>query len=152
MQEFFSRFTERPLSELFPQVIRKREEYYALSEDIKEIVGHLPEKEVVSAGTYLGAMKKGRFVPGTAVLDTLSKISERKVFLEQKQAWLFLCGRDVFADSVRKANVKEGYVLVQSMENENLGYGVYRREGRRMLIRNLFDRGDFLRREKHAHR
>jgi len=57
---------------------------------------------------------------------------------------MFLCGRDAFADNIVKANVNSGLVLVQNEKDENLGLGILNEKG----IRNILDRGDFLRREK----
>ena len=39
-------------------------------------------------------------------------------------------------------------LLVQNQDDENLGYGELLKKGRHLLVKNLLDRGDFLRRER----
>ena len=70
--------------------------------------------------------------------------------VDDKAEWLFLCGRDVFAKSVVKANVKSGRVIVCNKGKEVLGYGnIVGELGRKdkVFVKNLLDKGDFLRRE-----
>lgn len=108
-----------------------------------------PKKGLVSTGIFLGEESSG-FIPSLALLEILAKGTNKKVFISEKAEWLFLCGRDVFEDSVTcKHDIKQGeLVLVQNQEDENLGYGRVEISGKRIIIRNLLDRGDFLRRER----
>ncbi|MBW2964275.1 hypothetical protein KY363_02340 [Candidatus Woesearchaeota archaeon] len=104
----------------------------------------------VSAGLFLGTEKSKKFTPSLALLDLLGKASHRWVAVDDKAEWLFLCGRDVFASSVLKANVTSGVVLVANSRGEILGYGkITGTPGKKdsVFVKNLLDRGDFLRRE-----
>lgn len=113
---------------------------------IKKSTGRDP----VSAGVFLGEEKGKVFRPSIALLDLLGRATDRWVTIDSKAEWLFLCGRDVFAKSVVKANVKSGVVLVASKEKEVLGYGKITGDlskPDKVYIKNILDKGDFLRRE-----
>ena len=92
-----------------------------------------------------------KFIPSPAFPDLLSEKTQKKVSINSKAEWLFLCGRDVFETSVMKNNsglscseLKSGnLVLVQNEKDENLGVG---RVGEKM-IKNLLDKGSYLRDE-----
>src|SRR3989338_11659886 len=49
-----------------------------------------------SAGIFLGETKNSNFYPSSALIDIISKNSDKKIFLNKKTAWLFICRRDVF--------------------------------------------------------
>ncbi len=93
-----------------------------------------------------------QFIPSPAFPDLLSDKSGKKVNINSKAEWLFLCGRDVFESSVMKKNsglsstgLKPGnLVLVQNERDENLGVG---RAGEK-IIKNLLDKGSYLRDER----
>ncbi len=108
-----------------------------------------------SLGLTLGRIENNKFFPSITLLQLISKKSGRKVFLNKKGAWLFVCGRDIFGSSVVKANVEEGVVLVQNEFDENLGYGkivAKFSEKNRVVLQNILDAGDFLRRENRRER
>ncbi len=73
-----------------------------------------------------------------------------KIWVDEKIGWLYVCGRDVFEDSIQRSEgvFEEGAYFLLMLGDNCLGYGrVETIEGRRML-RNIFDLGDFLRRER----
>ncbi len=110
-------------------------------------------REPFSIGLFLGEIKKNNFVPGTPLLDMISKMSDKKIFVNRKTAWLFLCGRDIFGRGIAKSNVNKGLALVQNEADENLGYGeIIADLGNKdkVVVKNLFDRGNFLRRERNG--
>ncbi|MBR9691023.1 hypothetical protein GOV08_05050 [Candidatus Woesearchaeota archaeon] len=115
---------------------------FLINNELKDVIGKVgitPE----SAGVFLGDEKKG-FNPSLALFERLSEMSDKKVFVDKKAEWLFLCGRDVFEKSVESGFDQKGLVLVQNEKDENLGLGKIHRN----LVKNIIDRGDFLRREK----
>lgn len=98
----------------------------------------------VYAGIYLG--KKG-FVPGVYLLDFINQRTKQKIIVDDKAAWLFVCGRDILDQGVIKGDVKKGdFVLVLNKTKECLGYG--KAVMGNIFLKNYFDIGDFLRREK----
>ncbi len=104
--------------------------------------------KTLSIGLPLGEIKNTEFHPSLPLLSWIAEHSTHKVFITDKATWLFLCGRDVPKDAIIKTYVEYGLVLVQNKENENLGYGKITPKG----IRNLLDRGDYLRRERKSSR
>jgi len=73
-----------------------------------------------------------------------------KVWVDERVGWLFVCGRDIFEESIIRAKgvLEEGACFLVMLGGDCLGYGrVEIHEGRK-LLRNIFDIGDFLRRER----
>lgn len=104
---------------------------------LKEVNGRIESK-----GAYLGTQKKS-FEPSLYLLERISKVSKNKVFVNKESEWLFLCGRDVFEKNILKNDATKHIFLVQNENDENLGLGMFTRG----MVKNLMDRGDFLRRE-----
>lgn len=102
-------------------------------------------REIFGIGVFLGENKK-EFTPSLALLEIISKKSQKKVFVNPKGEWLFTCKRDVFQENIIKKNVEKGICLVQNENDENLGYGILQK-GKKIMIKPLLDKGDFLRRE-----
>jgi ribosome biogenesis protein Nip4 len=120
-----------------------------LDKELREIKGR-SGREMFSGGMFLGSVKNNHFLPSISLIDWLAKRSDRKIFVNKRTAWLFLCGRDLFGKGIVKSNVGEGLVLVQNENDENLGYGKIIDELNKMdsvVVENLLDKGDFLRRE-----
>lgn len=108
------------------------------------------------AGLYLGQIRKGKIFPSLYLLSILSNIKSNKVTVDNKAAWLFICGRDVFGERILRAEglIKKGdFVLILNIYDDCLGYGRIlrnldkKREQNEVIIENLLDVGDFLRRE-----
>lgn len=108
-------------------------------------------KKLFSAGVYLGEEKK-QFKPSVALLEMISKrTKDHKAVVDDKASWLYLCRRDILDKGVIEIGepTKEGYLLVQNQLDENLGYGVLgKRKDKNVAVKNLLDRGFFLRREQ----
>lgn len=140
IQEFISKFTD----EKFDTVMTRNGFFLhdkgllALRDRIKRSMNLEPEY----MGVFLGTGKK-EFKPSFALLELLSRHSRRKAFIDDKSEWLFLCGRDVFKESVSRCSAKKGLVLVQNRHDENLGLGkIVDRRG--VFIKNVMNRGSFL--------
>jgi ribosome biogenesis protein Nip4 len=146
IDKFVSQFTSKKIENLVTEGNR----FYLVDVPLAELRKKI-SKQPYAIGLPLGEIKGTNFKPSIALLDWLSKNSDRKVYLNKKSAWLFICGRDVFGKGIEKANVKEGLVLVQNEADENLGYGRIVADlslKDKMVIKNLLDKGDFLRRER----
>ncbi|MBI2135775.1 hypothetical protein HYU06_01765 [Candidatus Woesearchaeota archaeon] len=129
---------------------RSNESPYALGTFLGNIsnvkTGNNPNSAIKNNNHYAR-----KFIPSPAFPDLLAEKSQKKVTVNAKAEWLFLCGRDVFESSVMKKNsglsnseLKPGnLVLVQNEKDENLGVG---RAGEK-IIRNLLDKGSYLRDE-----
>ncbi len=143
LQKFVSNFTDEEI----PAVYKKGREYYLVPAKVEQQAKKI-SRDPSSIGLYLGEEKNKKFMASPALLELIAKKSEVKVFVGEKAEWLFLCGRDVFEKSMFKMNVKTGIVLVQNKRDENIGLGKLDKEKGSILLTNLLDRGDYLRREQ----
>ena len=88
-------------------------------------------------GLLLGEAKPKQFLPSFALLDLL-KDSDNRVVIADEAVWLFTCGRDVF--------------MVKDKHGAVWGLGSLAKEGKNAFVKNVFDRGDYLRREERKKR
>ena len=131
-------------------VIKKAKKYFLVNENIQKSL----VKSFFFAGSMLGEMKKGEFVPGFELLRLIAKENSNKVVVESKSEWLFICGRDLFKRGITEVtrSVKPGdFVLVLNRYHECLGFGRVIKDLDKAttgaVVENLLDVGDFLRRE-----
>ncbi|MBS7660129.1 MAG: RsmF rRNA methyltransferase first C-terminal domain-containing protein [Candidatus Bathyarchaeia archaeon] len=111
--------------------------------------------EYLHAGIYLGSIKQNRFIPSFPLLFMLADKVRKKIYLTDKAAWLFICGRDIFAEGILhiEGSINKGdLVMLFNKHGECLGYGMVKQDPKRarigVVIKNIMDIGDFLRREK----
>jgi ribosome biogenesis protein Nip4 len=105
---------------------------------------------MVYAGKLLGRTKGG-FMPGASLLRELGKIEgSNKVWVDDRVGWLFVCGRDIFEESIIRAEgvLEEGACFLVMLGEDCLGYVRIQTQDGRKLLRNVFDLGNFLRRER----
>ncbi|MGB8780381.1 MAG: hypothetical protein WCD81_07000 [Candidatus Bathyarchaeia archaeon] len=131
-------------------IVKNRDRYFLLSASLKK----LALKDFFYAGTYLGKVKNGRFFPGFDLLRMIAEKKANRVVVNKKTEWLFICGRDVFKPGILKViglGRKGDHVLVLNCYGECLGFGRVvsdlGREEESVVIKNISDIGDFLRRE-----
>lgn len=101
-------------------------------------------RDLFSIGTYLGEARR-RFEPTPALIDWIGEHTERKVAVNAKGEWLFMCGRDLFEQSITCGKQLRGPVVVVNTRGEALGLG--EATAKRPWVVNTFDRGWYLRRE-----
>ena len=116
-----------------------------------EVAAHIRDRgRMVYAGRLLGRTKR-EFIPGASLLRELGKTEgPNKVWVDDRVGWLFVCGRDIFEESIIRAEgvLEEGTCFLVMLGDNCLGYGrVDTQEGKKIL-KNIFDLGDFLRRER----
>lgn len=122
--------------------VKIKNSYFLADQDISGFAKQNP----LAVGYFLGEETKNNFRPSLNLLSLLAKQSNKRVIVNEKAEWLFICGRDVFEDSVTQWSAKSGLVLVQNSYNENLGLGIIKQQGNKKIIKNIRDIGDFLRR------
>jgi ribosome biogenesis protein Nip4 len=149
INDFVSRFNSSvSLDERF--IMEKENRYFLLSKNLKKLI----TENFFYAGIYLGKMKNGRFFPSFSLLRMITETKANKVIVDDKTAWLFICGRDVFKRGIVKAvgsKRKGDYTLILNEHGECLGFGKIcdlNKEKDDVAIKNISDIGDFLRREK----
>jgi ribosome biogenesis protein Nip4 len=132
--------------------IKNGNRFYLLSEKLKKQI----PKDFFYAGAYLGTVKGSSFFPSFLLLKMISEKKANKLIVNKKTAWLFICGRDIFKKGIFKGNkLKKGdYALILNERNECLGFGKMtcnlweKIDARKVVVKNILDIGDFLRREK----
>jgi ribosome biogenesis protein Nip4 len=132
-------------------IVKKEDRYFLLNENLKKLV----TENFFYAGTYLGKIKNGRFFPSFSLLRMVAERKANKIIVDNKTAWLFICGRDIFKRGILKADgsrKKGDYTLVLNQHRECLGFGKIlsslEEERKGVVVKNVSDVGDFLRREK----
>lgn len=116
---------------------------------------NLIAKDFFYAGTYLGKVKNKRFFPSFNLLRMIAEDEANEIVVDDKSAWLFICGRDIFKKGIVKvvgSKKKGDYALILNGHGECLGFGKILRnlggEWEGVAVKNILDIGDFLRREK----
>jgi ribosome biogenesis protein Nip4 len=134
-------------------IVEKNQRYYLFNPRLKKDV----QWDFYYAGLYLGKIgKNGGFFPSFNLLNMLIDAVANKIVIDQKAAWLFVCGRDIFLKGIVKAmgSKRKGDVtLVLNEFGECLGFGRInnlRDSEEKVAVYNVLDVGDFLRREKHV--
>jgi ribosome biogenesis protein Nip4 len=124
--------------------------YFFLNEKLKKLI----RREFYYAGVYLGKQKERTFFPSFELLALITENEANKTIVEQKTAWLFICGRDVFKQGIKKvlgSKRRGDYTLILNERGEGLGFGKILSDldetKKGVAIKNVSDIGDFLRRE-----
>ena len=147
MIDFIKKFTDKEIID-FNSVTKLGDEFYLAEQRLKHWQGkikHVP----AYIGVYLGKRDK----PSIFLLQELSKVAEKKVWVNEKGEWLFICGRDILGQSLtKKADdiAKDDLVLVLNKYDECIGYGTFIDDAKpnKAAVKRIFDIGDFLRRER----
>jgi ribosome biogenesis protein Nip4 len=135
-------------------IIKKDGRYFFISSSLHT----LTHPDFFFAGNYLGKDHSGRFLPSFSLLKMIARGEARKIVVDERTEWLFICGRDIFRGGIKNVHgsVKEGdLVLVTNSYDECLGFGRALEDleepTREVAVKNISDIGDFLRRERQAH-
>ena len=127
--------------------------FYLVNPTLKPLV----RPDFFSAGVFLGKAKEGKFFPSFTLLSMLAKKEANRIVLDQKASWLFICGRDILRKSIVRIQgpgKKDTNTLVFNEFGECLGFGRIVEKLRDsandngIVVRNVLDIGDFLRRER----
>jgi ribosome biogenesis protein Nip4 len=131
-------------------IVEKNQRFYLLNPRLKRLPGNF-----YYSGLYLGKVKNGVFFPSFNLLSMLVDAVANKVVVDRKAAWLFICGRDVFASGVVKvmgSKRRGDNTLVLNEFGECLGFGKITGNlavsAEEVAVKNVLDAGDFLRRER----
>ena len=131
------------------ELVLLSEDVFLVQEKGKEIKRKTELGEVVYCGIKLGTIRGEIFIPGPNFLNYMAAFLDELnyVIVNARAEWLFLCGRDIFAEGIVRKSLSMGNALVLNERRECLGYGRIETSGSQ-LIKNIFDLGDFLRRER----
>jgi ribosome biogenesis protein Nip4 len=136
-------------------IVQREGRFFLLNNNIRPFASD----DFFYAGTFLGKVRGGNFVPSFNLLSILAKYDvANRIVVDRKAAWLFICGRDLFKKSILHTFGKihqNTHVLVFNQFGECLGYGRVLSEWKHHssnknehVIVNVLDVGDFLRRER----
>lgn len=156
MKEYINRFARLLKAQISIEeklTVERRGKLFLLTRDTSKIARE--KGSWLYAGTYLGEAKAGMFYPSFPLLFMLAGKAENKVFLDDKSAWLFVCGRDIFKEGIltfEGSGEAGAYTLVMNKHGECLGFGKITKNlgklKKGLAVKNIMDIGDFLRREK----
>lgn len=134
-------------------VVKKNDKFFLLSPSLERLARKCGDW--LFAGTYLGRVENGRFFPSFSLLSMIADQAQNRVVVDDKAAWLFVCGRDIFKEGILEVHGSKNkgvYTLVFSRHGECLGSGRIVRDLEKaesgVVIKNILDVGDFLRRER----
>ena len=134
-------------------IVEKKGRYYLVNPSLKPLV----RPNFFYAGLFLGKAKDDRFFPSFNLLAMLAKKDVSRVVVNAKAAWLFICGRDVLGKGILRiqgSGKRNTNTLVLNAFGECLGFGriIGKLRGtaanNEIVVRNVLDIGDFLRRER----
>ena len=133
------------------QIVRKENRFFLINKNLKRLLS----KDFFYAGTYLGKIKNRKFFPSFSLLSMIAERKANKLIVDKKTEWLFICGRDLFKQGIMKvmgSKRKGDYTLILNQHGECLGFGRILQdldeEIGGVVVKNVSDVGDFLRREK----
>jgi ribosome biogenesis protein Nip4 len=134
-------------------VVKKRNRYFLFNKKLKKQI----QQNFYYAGLYLGKLRGSRFFPSFPLLTMMANGRANKTVVDKKTGWLFICGRDIFKKGVLQLKGRERkgeYTLILNEHNECLGFGKIlanirkEKDTTKVVVKNILDIGDFLRREK----
>lgn len=147
LNEFVARFTSQDVLKGL-EVRQISRHLYGVPRNMASAT--IESSNLFSIGIFIGYNDGAGFHPSFPLLDAILPFTDKKVIVNEKAGWLFICGRDVLKQGIMSSPpglTKGDLVLVQNERQECLGYGEWRDE-RSVLVKRILDRGDFLRRER----
>ncbi len=148
--KFIRIFTQAPIIDEHT-VLKLGSGYYLVDEKLRRMVVGT-NMTCAAAGILLGREFGTGFLPSTYLLTLLCNKAEFKVTLNEKGAWLFICARDIFSESIIEVTGKPSVrdlVLVMNAKQECLGIGSVEQklQARGLVIKNVYDIGWFVRKK-----
>ena len=135
------------------RIINKDGRIFLLNKEVYEYY----KKNFFYAGLFLGNIKKRKLVPSLYLLSLLSKNKANKVIVDNKSAWSVIYGKDIYNQGILRfeGSLQKGDItLILNSYGDCLGMGKImfdldkKSKENEVIVKNLFDIGDFLRREK----
>jgi ribosome biogenesis protein Nip4 len=137
-------------------IAKKQSRIFLVRNKLKD----LALRDFYYVGLYIGKVKRGVFFPSFTLLAMIGEQGANKVVVDDRTEWLFVCGRDIFRQgiiAVSGSGKKGTHTLVLNKHGECLGFGRIlcnldaEEKRRNVVVKNVSDIGDFLRRERKSH-
>lgn len=132
---------------------RKGNRFFYIPPALKSLVKK--NRRYYYAGLPLGKVERGMFSPSFPLLFLIAEKAKNRIVVDDKAAWLFICGRDIFKQGIEHiegSREKGSYTLILNRRGECLGFGKIKQNLNKskmdVAVENVLDIGDFLRREK----
>ena len=155
LKEFFEKFG---IKQFFDEgkLIKIGNNYFLVRKNLQDFLKLKPDY----VGEKMFWTRGASIIPSLKLLEMIGKNARNKVILSPEGEWLFICGRDLMAKSIEKVLGSpeiNDLVAVLNQHQECLGYGLVVAEpgmqkAKAMVIKRVFDVGDFLRRERKSHK
>ncbi len=135
-------------------VLRNGSSWYLVTDSIRQLTTRFSFRPVF-CGALLGRDVSSGFIPSVGLLQLLVPHASSTVTVSNKGAWLFICGRDLWSESLTANKgpcAAQSLVLVLNSFNECIGIGqvVQKLSARGLVVKNLFDIGWFVRKRTNA--
>lgn len=151
--DFIDQFTKKNIIDE-KQLVKVDRAYYLTDPSLRRILVNTKQK-ALHAGLFLGRDVSSGFIPSTHLLQLLVPVADKTITLHKKGAWLCICARDIFSESIVKStgNPKKGdLVLILNEYKECIGIGkaTQKISARGLVVKNLLDIGWFARKKVRA--
>jgi ribosome biogenesis protein Nip4 len=132
----------------YEDVVKDGKKYYLVPRAVKE-TQELIDQDPVFQGLFLGENKEN-FLASIALLELIAPFTDKKISLNEKSAYLFICGRDIFEENIESGSKTNSAVIVTNSLGEVLGLAKKenKKQNKKIMYKNLTDIGIFLRKEK----
>ena len=135
-------------------LLRNGSSWYVVNDAIRALIPRFSFRPVFS-GLLLGREVSSGFIPSVHLLQCLVPVAESSVTVSDKGAWLFICGRDLWSESITSSKgfcSSKSRVLVLNNSGECIGLGevTQKLSARGLVVRNLYDIGWFVRKRASA--
>lgn len=154
VSDFVSQFTRREVFDK-TELYRIDEKVFLASRKLMDIAAAINRKPFL-IGTPLGKSKDCYFFPSIPLLNMIRQRTACSIWINKPTEWLYICGRDIFSKGIIRftGHIERGGIsLVLNQYGEVLGFGKIKKnlrhkaEPEEVVVENIFDIGDFLRRE-----
>ncbi len=148
LKPFIKQFTNQ---EIIKDFVKFERSYFLVNNSLLKTIACIKTKPSL-AGIVL-ATEHRMFKPSIFLLQKIAEATNKKIIVDKKGEWMFICGKDIFGKSILKfgEGIKTNdFVIVQNQFSECLGYGKITADitSKGKVVENVFDIGDFLRRER----
>lgn len=146
--DIFKEFTRQFTDEFdFENIIKINKKYFLINDSLKPIMDKLDEDDIRFAGLFLGEERSKKFNATNNSLALLKDKTERWIKLNKQASWLFICGRDIFQESLESEGNSHSIVIVLNEHSEVIGLAK-RDKKEKNIFKNFYDIGHMLRREQ----
>ncbi|MFW5977019.1 MAG: NIP7 pre-PUA domain-containing protein [Candidatus Nanoarchaeia archaeon] len=146
LKHFISRFTNKDIFNEDLIVIHDKQYFYQ-SKKLQKTISKIPTKTNF-AGQLLGRIIRGQFHVTLSLLEHIQAHTTQKIKLDEKQAWLFTCKRDIFQSKDIKDETTKNIILVVDSDDIVIGLAKKQTVKGKQLYTPIYDIGEFMRREK----